>query len=378
MKLFNFDHGLSNPSVLEIGPYRINVSDAHCQNLAFLPRRSSKTFTLDDSFSRVVVDTSRSRGEFAETATVTCHAAAASLLFPDTPGTTQDYDLVLLLSFLTGRRVYVEGDLDWDPRRDYAGRVIAPEDLKRLPNDVWERLASMSQRGLSDSLNCIVNAALAPDLIGRGAYANAAFDTVCTVWAKEENKTKYDDRPILERASKRIVDQIDNALLNKAKSLILNVFPVEGVKNEIAQDIWARFRVAAAPSATLKMTWFLQAFGLFPSTPTPDQEMRLKRLNTVRNGIAHGGAIRTDKSLGPEVSLRVAGAVVLITQQIVEFYLAREVLGILSYDLEMHRKGIADFFESGLFRGQLVFSESYGEYLDRLEQQWVTNGVMGR
>ncbi|NOT15287.1 MAG: hypothetical protein HOP21_06850 [Methylotenera sp.] len=378
MKLFNFDHGLSKPTTINIGPYQIQVSDFHCKNLQLLPKRVSRTYTLNEELKRVVIENGSVRGEFVETAAFTCSSQSSSTLFNHDIEIPQDYDLILVLSFLTGRQVYFEKDLDGDPRRSYAERVIDSFDFERLPNDLWQKLSIVSDLGLADAMYCIVNAAQAPELIGRGAYVNAAFDSIYTAWASAAEKTKYENLPLIDTAATKIINKIDNIVWNRARNLILKHFPLEGVSQDITADISARFRTLRSPSPVLKMTSFLQTFDYFPLNPTPEQNKRLKLLNTVRNGIAHNGTIRTDKNLGYEVSLRVAATVVLITQQISEVYLAKEILGIKSFSIESMLKDIRNFFDEGVFRRQLVFSEKYSEYLSRLETQWVESGRLDR
>ncbi|WP_423391459.1 hypothetical protein [Burkholderia sp. LMG 21824] len=377
MKLYNFDHGCSKPTTIRIGPYRIEIAASHCTNLAGMPQRAKQMYMYDGQLRRVVVHVPRERGGFVETAVANRDGSEEqSRLFPDISGISQDYDLVLLLSFLTGRRVYIDQDLEGDPRRAYGDSVIDPIFLQYLPPQIWISLDTIAKIGLSDALNCMVNAAHAPDLIGRGAYANAAFDAVCSAWAKKSNKTKYESRPLIERAALRVVGEIEKTILAKSRDLILKIFQIEGVAPNVAEDISARFRSTASPSAVMKMTCFLQKFDLFPLEPSGEQNDRLKWLNTVRNGIAHSGAIRTEKTLGAETSLSVAGAVVILTEQIVAFYLACEILNIRNPSIESIRNEIREFFFEGTFRKQRVFTESYGEYLDRLENEWVQGGVV--
>jgi hypothetical protein len=281
-----------------------------------------------------------------------------SVLFPDLLGPDAGYDLVLLLSFLTGRRVYLETELEWDPRRSYGEPVVGGIDVVIHANLAWNNLKAIANRGLSDALSCLVNAAQSPDLIGWGAYVSAAFDTVVTSWAKDKGKTKFQDV----------------GLLNQARKIIEKSLLDEGVSPETTSDIIARFNQIKSPSALKKIHWFVQDCGLFPKDPTDEQLSRLRRLNTVRNDIAHSGTVRVEPALGPATSYGVAASIVFLTQEIAELHLTRDVLGIDTFGTKMSIVTIQKFFDEGSFRGQRVFVEEYEDYLSRLQEEWIERG----
>ncbi|MFZ6640775.1 hypothetical protein ACO0LL_13600 [Undibacterium sp. TC4M20W] len=374
MKLFNFDHGFSQPITLKIGPFNIQISEIHCDNLKRLPKRAIRKLTHDDQWNRKMETVPRARGEFVETAVLLDVPDSHSLLFPNPIGPTLIYDLKIFLSFLTGRRVYTEDELEWDPRREYADPLMLPEEIFGQANMAWKKIAEFSEKGFSDAIFCIVQASYMTDVIGKGAYLNAAFETFCTSWAKENRKTTFQDRKLQETAMQKVVSKIDNSMLNKARNLMVKFFRIEGVSNDVTDDILARFKSSGAPSAILKMTWFLQELEMFPKKPTAEQEKRLRRLNTIRNSIAHSGTIRPENGLSQEVNLRISGASVLLIMDIVSFYLANNIFGFRSRMLNDTHNDIKIFFENGIFRNQEIISEDFGAYLDRVETQWVEEG----
>lgn len=362
MQLFNFDHGFTAPQTFEIGPFTVVVAADHCRNLGKLPRRALQRYGHDADFNRDVTRTSASQGDFLPTAEVSLSRGQTmppSTLFPGTPGTDAVYDLVMLLSFLTGRKVYFEHDLTWDPRRSYGERLLTGYELTLFAVKAWDRLATVAKEGLSDALYCLVHAPQSPDLIGWGAYVSAAFDTIVTSWAKANGKTVFPDADLINLARKTM-----------EKSLI-----DQGVSPQSVSDIVARFHQIKTPSALYKIRAFVEANGLFPATPSDDQSNRLRRLNTVRNGIAHSGTVRIEPKLGAARSYSVAAAVVLLTQEIAVLYIARELLGVDAHANDVAETTVKRFFDEGTFRGQKVFEEEYEDYLARLESRWAEEGI---
>ncbi|MGY4517397.1 hypothetical protein [Lysobacter sp. HA18] len=363
MQLFNFDHGFTAPQSFEIGPFTVVVEAAHCKNLERLPRRTLQRYGHDANFNRDVTRTALSQGEFLPTAELSLSQGQTmppSTLFPGTPGTDAAYDLVMLLSFLTGRKVYFEHDLTWDPRRSYGERLLTGYELTLFAVKAWGLLPTVAKEGLSDALYCLVHAPQSPDLIGWGAYVSAAFDTIVTSWAKANGKTVFADADLINLARKTI-----------EKSLI-----DQGVSPRSVSDIIARFHQIKTPSALDKIRSFVEANGLFPATPSDDQSHRLRRLNTLRNGISHSGTVRIDPELGATRSYSVAAAVVLLTQEIAVLYIARELLGVDTHATEVAETTVKRFFDEGTFRGQRVFEEEYEDYLARLESRWVEEGIV--
>lgn len=349
------------PVKFAIGPFTVSVTEEHCKNLRKLPRRVAYNYGHDSAFLRQVTRVPEHRGEILPTADLagsTHGNNSHSILFPEFPGPDATYDLLLLLSFLTGRRIYLEHEVDWDPRRSYGEKIAGGKELIGVAAQAWSRLASVADHGLSDALSCLVMAPHSPDLIGWGAYANAALDSVVASWASRHGRTKFDDQSLVASARQTI----EESLLT------------QGVSPETVGDIVVRFRNISSPSALTKIKWFLEGLQLFPTAPNDDQTSRLRRLNAVRNAIAHSGTVKIEKGLGPEASLSVAGAVIHLTHEIAELYIARNILGVDSAITRQSLNTIKSFFSDGTFRGQRVFEERFDDYLSRLEEKWLESG----
>lgn len=59
---------------------------------------------------------------------------------------------------------------------------------------------------------------------------------------------------------------------------------------------------------------------------------------------------------------------------IAEYYYAKEIFNIDNYLVEQNAKDIRNYFESGMFRGHKVFDETYEQFCERQEMEWIENG----
>jgi len=371
-ELFNFDHGQTSAKEIKIGPYAIAVSDEHCANLPLLARHSTTSFIADLDQGRQVKRDEKVAGEFVVTAKVLAEGdPEPSQFFPAEAGATSDYDLVLLLSFLTGRHVYLEADLGEDPRRHYEGPVVGAGFFDPFPQEAWTGRGGVATAGLSDALYCLVNANATRELIGKGAYLNASFDKVVSVWAKKAGQTKYADRASLDKG----LQAVDEWLVG-VRATVAEKFRSVGVTEGVIDDMVARLRASSnGPSAVMKMTSYLQESGLFPNEPTEEQLKRLKGFNAVRNAIAHSGAVRWSEDLGQDVVARVAASSLAVIAEVVELALARQ-LGVFDHRLIKQRENVVKFFETGIFRGHAVFKEDLEAFVERISKEWTEDGTM--
>lgn len=363
MLIYNFDHGLKVPTTFKVGPFQVSVTKEHCKNLEPLPRFQRYRFANDSMRGRHVESEEPVRGEFKPTAEVSWpehDEKPESILSGSIADEKGIYDFIILMSFLTGRRAYTADELTWDPRRAYGGSIVRGIELTKFADIAWSNLPKVKAFQLEGALGSLVQVALAPDLIGQCAYASAALDSVVTSWASTNQKTKFDDKE----------------LIKKARGTIRQSLLQEGVSADVVDDIVARFNNVSSPSALMKLKWFIQGQGLFPSENTEEEWKRLKRLNTIRNQVAHRGMVNIEEALGADASLTVAAVTVQIIRQIAALYIACDLMGIETAGTGELKKEVREFFGDGIFRGQRVFEESFDEYMARQEQAWVEDGII--
>jgi hypothetical protein len=105
---------------------------------------------------------------------------------------------------------------------------------------------------------------------------------------------------------------------------------------------------------------------MYPVNPDDEAPKRLQWLNKLRNAIAHSGSIKLDIAETPEVSIRVAGAVALLLQDICRIYIAKYLLKIADPGVDDAQRAVMTFFLSGKYNGQDILTEDYEAYRLRL------------
>jgi hypothetical protein len=106
----------------------------------------------------------------------------------------------------------------------------------------------------------------------------------------------------------------------------------------------------------------------------------LANVSYLASGIDRGeAALRAASGIGFCLTQRnseIAGAISVLILMICRTYIARYVLNINDgkNGIEGDLKAVCAFFETGLFRGHDVFTESCDSYLERIEADWTNTG----
>ncbi len=124
--LYNFDHGFEKEKTLRIGKYCISVSEEQANNINKLEWNTIRSFVMGDDLSRKVEELAKRSGELVETATLKVFEAdiTPSLIYREMPDRNSVDDFVLFLSFITGRRVFLEHDLKQEISIKYFDSVV--------------------------------------------------------------------------------------------------------------------------------------------------------------------------------------------------------------------------------------------------------------
>ncbi len=378
-KIFNFDHGIDQPTELVYGPFSIIINESHCQNIKRLCRRASTSFTYTDNFKPVVSYNPASSGETVETALIRLddQNSEGSLLFPEIPWVTSYYDLVIILSFLTGRRVYLEEHLDECVNQRYLDGAVS-KNFFRSQRICWENIPKIKDLGVSHALANLTMAYNARDLLGMSAYANSALDTITSSWINFHKMTKFNESKLINTCLTQAATLLEQSLLTRLQIKFLHLLTKEKIPKNIIQDITARISIKniSSPSALYKLKKFLSAYDLYDENASEMEEKRVKLLNTLRNSVTHTGKIPEYSGYNFEQRVQISLAVTLLVIQISQYYLAAEVLKVNDARLEQHKENIKGFFSTGKFNGHDVFNETYEDYLSRLEDKWVNEGEM--
>lgn len=370
-KLFNFDHPYTAPRKFSIGPFTIEVNATHCENLKLLRRHARHTLTLDDKLKPIIVWEDKVRGETAETAIayINNKDISPSVLYPESVKYQNIDDLCLLLTFLSGRRVYLENELGDDHSRHYVDPVVN-RTFYQWPGDIWENIGKISELGLTPQFYNIANVTSINDLLAVAAYANAILDSICTKWCNINKMSSFGQNKLLDSLRKEIITFAEQTV-KASTALFVDRLQEQDIQTRIIDDIKARIDYIKGPSAIYKMKEFLIFHGLYPSDEQPEHKDRLKWINTIRNKFVHDGDVPTDKNYSWENMAEITVNITYLILSISQYYFATQVLGIQhEHSVQQEKENIVGYFKTGIFRGKKVFDETYAEYMVRLESEW--------
>ena len=111
--IYNFDHGFSSETSFETDSFKIIINEQHCLNLKKLEKNASTTFTHDNNAIPIIVENESQEGSFEITAIIEIEDSdyRKSYLYPKELNSKYINDITLVLSFLTGRKIYLEDEI---------------------------------------------------------------------------------------------------------------------------------------------------------------------------------------------------------------------------------------------------------------------------
>jgi len=354
-EIFNFEHHLTSEREFSIGPYRITVSKQHIGMDFARPERLVLVGSFDSSgFTNSVTEEPPSSGTWSVTAVVTEHEGLdkPSVLLPDNPWVDGSYDLSVILSLISGRHVQVKNDAE--PYLPVSpGQAITSKNFFRGHSVIdWAQLPVLREAGAGQAMEAVLLAMTNSNVGVKIAMGSAALDGLNTRWYSVSGPNRYTNEVKEEvKAASRVFKEY----LEKA-----------GVSKELIDDIMPRLPNLANESALAKLAAFLKAGGMYPANPDGEASKRLRWLNVLRNSVAHSGSIRLDVAESPDASLRVAGAVALLLQDICRIYIVKYLLKIEDPDVDKSQHAVMTFFMCGTYNGQDILTEDHETYQQRL------------
>lgn len=354
-EIFNFEHHLTSEGKFFIGPYEITVSKEHIGGDFARSKRLIFSNTLDSSgFKQSVKEEPSSSGTWSITAVVAEHEKLdqASVLLPDNPWLNGAYDLSVILSLLSGRHTRVGNGVE--PYLPVSpGQAITSKNFFRTyPMVDWTLLPVLREAGAGEAVETVLLAMTNDNMGVKIAMGSAALDGLNTRWYKVSGSNPYtrEVKAKIKAAGLEFKKNLEKAFINQ----------------NLIDDIMPRLSNIANESALAKLVAFLKAGGMYPENPDDEALKRLKWLNVLRNSVAHSGSIRLDIAESPEASLRVAGAVALLLQDICRIYIAKYLLKIEDYGVDKAQQAVMAFFLYGTYNGQKILIEDNETYQQRL------------
>ena len=364
--IYNFDHGIRSPHSFWLGPYRIRVKEEHIKP-GILARGTTQHYSsqLDENgeLRRVVATTPAHSGRWAPTAEIEDHdnLRRRSILLPDVPGRTERDDVALILSFLTGRDVIIGNDA---PQQFWlrSGERLVSETYFYRPNIEWGALPSVAAAGGAEAMYVVCLAMSSSELLMQLALGSASLDSLSGSWYSVDGKSRY-DKVVREKFS-------------RAKPAFETALRENGMDESLIEDMMPRLSNVCSESAVAKLQAFLVAHGMFPTGTCARASGRLALLNKHRNAVLHRATLHVVKGISFEINAQIASAVATLLLIICRVYVGKFLLKIDDgeYGIERDRKTVLTFFDVGRFREQDVFEESFEDYLERLEENWVNRG----
>lgn len=372
--LFNFDHNSSKPRHFEVGPFKIEITEEHCRNLKKLRQNKSRVYTINDGFKRIIIQKDGINGDTIETAVAHIQNSKIdnSMLYPEVAKCDNVNDLCVLLSFLTGRKVYLKNEIEIDHSRNYHDPVVAGHYFYRSP-DVWNSLSDIIKIGFVPQFYNLTMASCTSDLFTIAAYGNSVLDEISTQWCAKNGKSSFNLNNELNGIKKELIEE-----LNKQPAVLLaekiKALKVKKVKEDIVDDITARINKIKQPSAIYKLKKFLTYHDLYPAADTKEYHERLKWINVIRNKFVHSGDIPSVRGYEWSMMAEITTNITFLVIAICRYYFAHEVMKIEEYRVRKEKEAVRKYFETGTFRGKKVFEESYEAFMERAEQEWLQYG----
>lgn len=375
VELLNFNHTYTNPEKFTIGPFTINITKEHCSNLKKLPRSKSFNYTFDENLNRVVIENPEVVGGWVETATAQIDEKelVQSLFFPEVEGLNIITDLCFLLTFLTGRRVTTEEYIDNHNPSQSLDRSVNIHNIIFWGDQCWNNLIAKKGIDWAPFTN-FTYAFESREFLGMSVYIFSTLNAIYEVWWKKKNMT-YIKGSTKKNIKKNLRSFLTNSINLKLKRKLLEILKDKEIDADIVGDIEKQIIDKIRPSAIFKLEKFLRFLEVYPEKPSKEHSERLRYINVLRNRLFHSGNIPQIKGISPEQSWQIYGSMILLTLSIIQFYFSSELLGIPDYRVDSAKKDITDYFQTGKFRGQDFFNETYAEFLERRNDEWINKGI---
>lgn len=371
-KIYNFNHKFPLNKTFEVGPFIIEVTKLHIENLKKLKSYGAVELTLtleEDRAKRVVNKKEKLSGETVEAAIVKIQEdkITASKLYNDIAGRMCVDDLCLLLSFLTGRSVFLEDEILDDHSRHYK---LAPIDIFSVQTLIvaWDRIESIPAADLNAAFYNLILATQSSEYHSLVSYSSSVLNVIYENWNSKLEKTIHFDK------------KFKNDFVRKANDTLKPLIDTVTIPNTIKSDIDVRFNGTIlgllTPSAVFKIKQLLVGCDLYPEDDDSELSKRVQWLNWVRNAVAHRGDLPMDRAKGLDFEkiATISASVAAIILSICQYYFAKHVIGIEDDNLINAKEELVEYFTTGTFRDMKVFEETYEEYMIRLEESWVNNG----
>lgn len=375
-KIMNFDHGYNIPKSIVIDDnITVNITSDHCTNYDKLHKPTSRTYSYDKEFKRIVKDNLEVDSEWLETAIIVINEEnlTDSTIIPDLKNEDIVDDLCYLLSFFTGRIVCKKGKEEF---YSYKVNTDSPVTKSSWIFYIRNYKYCLSQIKLLNLDTTFYNTLLmfqSKEVLHQGFLASANINCIYSSWWKK-NKD-FLDKEEIKGIMKYIENKIEKSYFKYLYNIIFRI-----LKNETAFDIYTDIKLRVKnkmhePSALFQLKSFLKSIGLFDESKISN--VRIRYFNNIRNRIVHSGNLYHDKKFQEELTLQINISIISIMSDIIKFYFSSIVFNIED-DIRVSttKDQIINYFENGNYNNMDIFSETYDEYLFKMKNGWIEYGEL--
>jgi len=363
-KLFNFDHGFFEAYQFSIGPFCIKINQEHCQNAELIPKHGgyefSQTFHNNGIVELSICPTQQPLPAelWQETALVEIAETDVkdSILYPTFAKKKNIDDLCLLLSFLTGRRVCLEGDFGIYTANIAFDRIVEPNTIWTLD---WKSVNNIETDQLSSQFYNFVLSYEQNQIVGRFAYVNPVLDKISGKWYSKHPSPGYDQNIL--------------SVLDLIKAELKCLLTEKGISEDLTDEFLAKMDLSLLlhnkeqPTALHKMKKLLVDTGM-----CPPKSKKIQEINKLRNDFVHRGATE----IIDETENRVATFLCTLVQRIVQVYFASCVLKIPEDSrLKKTRDNIFRYFETGEYEDFDPKNQTLDGYIQYVLKTWEEKGT---
>jgi hypothetical protein len=361
--LYNFRHEFKNEISISLPPFTIEISAQDILNLQQLPRDARHRIK---PFGKAELLQEAFEGELVSTASLSYQDEDLNpskfSVFKDKVN-ERDYDLIYLLSFLTGGHVYTKPLTSGYFNLSFSEPVDLALDQAFIFEESWRSIKQCDSPSIFNAIFCISTSYTRPNLIEKGLLVYAAFDIVRTHWCDENNKNKYQS---LSKTSK-------SNILSALTKLLANELKKEKVWESEADDILARFAFPGM-SDFMRTEAFIKAmlpdlrYDALDKVSKDRTDRAIKVINWLRNKLMHAGDIDQKRSLSDTQNIEsiahASAIMVHILANIVKLYILKHILKISVSKNDVTQQEAIIFLTKFEYRGHKFTVETFEQYLN--------------
>ncbi|WP_207762316.1 hypothetical protein [Leptospira harrisiae] len=360
MRIFNLNHKIKEPTKIKIGIFTIIINQKHCERVQNIYQPTKHIYKHGSPPE--VEEITKKYSKWLETALLETSEISPSLLQPDNPTATNITDFLMILSFISGRRVISETNVKrFNPNKNSSSITNLTHFFYYYGNKLIANIKGLTESKLESAFCNFVSSLDKDEFFEKASYAFSILNSIY-----EHNFSNY-PKVLSGDARKKLQDAAIEAIRSKGEEL--NIDP------KIIEDInKTGFGNFGTPSAVQKIRMLVVDMGILTAKESEEYFDKIRMINQIRNSIAHNGDMRIFQSYEHEKNLRINVYMIEYIFDLIQFYFLFIILKIDEPEIEHGEKSkLRQFFIEGSYNGHHFFEENYLDFLERKEKEWLEN-----